>query len=770
MYGSTVYLDGSHASKLAIIVLVLLWRFYHSMGGRFHLAIQEQHKRLGPVVRISPNELSFSSVQSWKDIYGHATGGKHTMTKSDFYDMYGSGFESSCIGSERDPKRQSQMKKSLSGAFSTKALSQQEDIVQNCVDGFVLRLGKDGVSERGLNMTKWFEMIAFDILGEMAFGETFHCIEEGKPHFWSDMVVEHLFFVTVLDNLRRYPFMTAIGRKLLPKLTVHVRDKHSGRLRTETGRQDFLTNIASKVRSGEISQEEMTAHASTLVIAGGETVATFLAGMTYFLLKTPNAYRKLREEIRGRYESLDEITSMSAAQLPYLHAVISEGLRIYPPGSQGFPRTCPGGTIDGYWVPKGTEVYTSAWTVTHDEENFHLPYEFKPERWLDKNCTDNFDASQPFSLGPRGCVGKNFAYMEIQATMPSADIHTNKVAKEDAALRVVSLQKLIDGDEETKTLLLKACTDFGFFYLDCRDVASGRVMEEVQSMYELATSFYDLPQEKKSEWFVDRDHDEDLVMGYKPAGHGNGPVEGKKDGFEGLMLMERPISGIKDPAAFPGPEVIAQRLDPLKQAISTFREISILLLSRISAALGLDESHCYEQYHRKNAVCPTALGLLKYTLADLEPEKVGQIAHTDAGSLSIVFTEVAGLQVLKPKEEEWYYIAPKPGHAVVNVGDALRFISGGVLESSLHRIIPHKDEKNRHKYSIVYLLRPEMDAEFTDTDGKVWKGLEWTNKKHAVFRAPAEEQAQGTYLTGRDGYVGHWDPEMDREAQTIAVE
>ena len=38
-----------------------------------------------------------------------------------------------------------------------------------------------------------------------------------------------------------------------------------------------------------------------------------------------------------------------------------------------------------------------------------------------------------------------------------------------------------------------------------------------------------------------------------------------------------------------------------------------------------------------------------------------------------------------------------------------------------------------------------------------------TNKKHAVFRAPAVEQAQGTYLTGRDGYVGYWDPEKDQE-------
>lgn len=88
-------------------------------------------------------------------------------------------------------------------------------------------------------------------------------------------------------------------------------------------------------------------------IAGGETVSTFLAAVTYFLLKNPAAYHRMQQEIRGRYKNGNEITAMSAQQLPYLQAVISEGLRIYPPGSQGFPRTCPGATIDGHWVPKG---------------------------------------------------------------------------------------------------------------------------------------------------------------------------------------------------------------------------------------------------------------------------------------------------------------------------------------------------------------------------------------------------------------------------------
>ena len=94
--------------------------------------------------------------------------------------MFGAGFRSTCIGSEQDPQRHGQMKKSLSPAFSTKALAEQECIVVRVIDDFVRRIGEDGGPRtRGLNMTKWYDMCAFDILGEMAFGESFHCIESG---------------------------------------------------------------------------------------------------------------------------------------------------------------------------------------------------------------------------------------------------------------------------------------------------------------------------------------------------------------------------------------------------------------------------------------------------------------------------------------------------------------------------------------------------------------------------------------------------------------
>ena len=164
------------------------------MGGKFHRVLEEQHKihgelrylwshlrrleSLGKAVRVSPNEVSFSSARSLKDIYG-AVPGTPTFTKSEFYNVVSAGFESTSIGSERDPQVHSRMKRSLLSAFSAKSLREQEGIVQGCIDSFLVAIGGKGQMEGGIDMTKWFEILAFDITGEMSFGESFGCIEQG---------------------------------------------------------------------------------------------------------------------------------------------------------------------------------------------------------------------------------------------------------------------------------------------------------------------------------------------------------------------------------------------------------------------------------------------------------------------------------------------------------------------------------------------------------------------------------------------------------------
>lgn len=107
----------------------------------------------------------------------------------------------------------------------------------------------------------------------MAFGEGFGGVKEEKHHEWIDLILDHLFEITLVDNLRRFPIMATLGRLLLPSLTVAVRSKHSNyarkkvkrRLEAVTRRQDFLTNLVRAVKCGDLPEEELTAHASTLM-------------------------------------------------------------------------------------------------------------------------------------------------------------------------------------------------------------------------------------------------------------------------------------------------------------------------------------------------------------------------------------------------------------------------------------------------------------------------------------------------------------------------
>ena len=101
--------------------------------------------------------------------------------------------------------------------------------------------------------------------------------------------------------------------------------------------------------------DEMVSNASTLAVAGSETTATLLSGVTYLLLRNPDKMRKLVAEIRSRFENEDDISIHSVAELKYLLAVLDEALRLYPPVPLNPNRLVPKGgvVVCGKFVPEG---------------------------------------------------------------------------------------------------------------------------------------------------------------------------------------------------------------------------------------------------------------------------------------------------------------------------------------------------------------------------------------------------------------------------------
>lgn len=103
---------------------------------------------------------------------------------------------------------------------------------------------------------------------------------------------------------------------------------------------------------GSVSTLQLAAHASDFVLAGSETTATALATTTYYLLKSPTAWKKLSNEIRSAFTTYEEIDHISTQPLSYLEASINEGMRMYTPLPFSLPRLVPqgGGIVDGNFL------------------------------------------------------------------------------------------------------------------------------------------------------------------------------------------------------------------------------------------------------------------------------------------------------------------------------------------------------------------------------------------------------------------------------------
>lgn len=126
--------------------------------------------------------------------------------------------------------------------------------------------------------------------------------------------------------------------------------------------------------------------------------------------------------MRSASASSGEIDGDTTQYLPYLNAVISEGLHIFPPVPAGLPRVSSSDPISGYAVSAGASVSSSFWSTSYSPSYFASPRSFCPERWLDhdhefwdeKFKDDVKDASKPFSIGPRACIRIGLTEVEMR--------------------------------------------------------------------------------------------------------------------------------------------------------------------------------------------------------------------------------------------------------------------------------------------------------------------------------------------------------------------
>jgi len=200
--------------------------------------------------------------------------------------------------------------------------------------------------------------------------------------------------------------------------------------------------IASFVRHG-LGGNELKSEVLETLIAGSDTTAGALRGTMLYLMGNKRVCERLQVEIdqavrEGRVDGTGEevVPFAVAKQLPYLQAVIREGLRVWPPVRNILPKDIPAGgdtvMVDGkpVFLPGGVEIGYSALAMHRDKKVYGEDADlFRPERWFEKDpeklavMTKVNDLT--FGHGRWQCLGKNVAQMELNKALFEVSVESS---------------------------------------------------------------------------------------------------------------------------------------------------------------------------------------------------------------------------------------------------------------------------------------------------------------------------------------------------------
>ncbi|KAH8888100.1 cytochrome P450 [Thozetella sp. PMI_491] len=384
----------------------------------------ELHERYGPVVRIAPGQLSYISLQAWKDIYGARTRSMLTPAESSAsHPMI------SC-----DDVNHGRHRRAIAPAFSERALRSYDATLMSHVNALMARLEQARASKGHINLVDWFNFTTFDITSTLVFGKSFGCLQSGKYHPWVARVFPGMKLIARSLVVAMIPGLGRLVSWFIPKALVREARSHmnnivhmvEARRAMAPAQHDFMSYILPNINQSQekdawLTTEELYLNSQLLVIAGSETIATLLSGAIFLLAQNPEVNATLVGVLRSTFDAVDEMTPASTSCVAFLNAVINEALRIYPPGAINMPRTVPpgGAFVDGRFLPGGTVVGIAQFAAYRSPSYFEEPLRFAPERWIDQEgggqyAGDCREVFKPFSYGPRNCIGQNLALVELR--------------------------------------------------------------------------------------------------------------------------------------------------------------------------------------------------------------------------------------------------------------------------------------------------------------------------------------------------------------------
>ncbi|ORY97909.1 cytochrome P-450 cyp509A1, partial [Syncephalastrum racemosum] len=192
--------------------------------------------------------------------------------------------------------------------------------------------------------------------------------------------------------------------------------------------KDLLTLMIeqSEDEGGILSNEELMSNLCVFLLAGHDTTSSALAYAAYYLAINPDIQEKARQEAISVFgdEPHDVLPTVEETKnMPYINQIIKETLRINPPVSTMTSRICVKDTVvNDTVIPKGARVAVNVYELHHNEEYWHSPLIFNPDRFAPGGEAELLASTgvayMPFGTGSRHCIGMNFSLAEQRVLLP----------------------------------------------------------------------------------------------------------------------------------------------------------------------------------------------------------------------------------------------------------------------------------------------------------------------------------------------------------------
>ncbi|MFC7078416.1 cytochrome P450 [Haloarcula halophila] len=167
--------------------------------------------------------------------------------------------------------------------------------------------------------------------------------------------------------------------------------------------------------STAFDQEEILDQVVGMLFAGHETTALAMTYALHQLGRNGDVAERVAREIDDAVEGTPALSTVR--DLSVLDDVIDETLRLFPP-VHAIPRvTTTEVSLGEHTIPRDTEVLLAVWNLHRDGRFYDDPETFRPERWVDTTPRERGYEYVPFGAGPRICIGRHFARLEMKLAL-----------------------------------------------------------------------------------------------------------------------------------------------------------------------------------------------------------------------------------------------------------------------------------------------------------------------------------------------------------------